>query len=105
LRAQHLAIPVAWGLSTPAVGVAIGVCVRRVIRGRTPAYDLGVLAALAAYPVIPALVPTAEHHRTIGTRRRAVGALASWPVEGLAFWPALRSRLGHDQQAPAKTPR
>lgn len=105
LWAQHLAIPAGWGLSTAIVGAAFATSVRRVIRGRMPAYDLGVLAALAAYPVIPALVPTAGHHRTIGTRRRVVGALASWPVEGLAFWPALRSRLGRDQQAPAKTPR
>jgi hypothetical protein len=32
-------------------------------------------------------------------------AVASWPVEGLAFWPALLSHLRGAQNPPAKTPR
>lgn len=105
LRARHLAIPVAWGLSTAAVAAGIVAEVHRVIRDRSSAADLAAMAALASYPVIPGLVATTQQQRAMGRGRRVAGVLASWPVEGLAFWPALYGHLRHGQQAPAKTPR
>ncbi|MFG1928805.1 hypothetical protein [Cryptosporangium sp. NPDC048952] len=105
LHAQHLAIPVGWGLSTLAVATALTSAACRMRRGRTAAYHLAVVTALAAYPMIPALVPFREHPYGIAAGRRVLGACASWSIEGLAFWPALRSHLARDQQAPAKTPR
>jgi hypothetical protein len=105
LRARHLAIPVAWGLSTATVAAGIVAEVHRVIRKRSSAADLAAMAALASYPVIPGLVATTQQQRAMGRGRRAVGVLASWPMEGLAFWPALYGHLRHGQQAPAKTPR
>lgn len=105
LKARHLAIPVAWGLSTAAVATGIVAEVHRVIHKRSSAADLAAMAALAAYPVIPGLVATTQQQRALGRGRRAAGVLASWPMEGLAFWPALYGHLRHGQQAPAKTPR
>jgi hypothetical protein len=105
LRAQHLAIPAAWGFSTIGVGTALAACGRRVWRRENTAYDLVVMGALVAYPVLPALLPTADQHHQAGRGRRVLGALMAWPIEGLAFWPALRSHLQGSQQAPAKTPR
>jgi len=105
LRARHLAIPVAWGLSTAAVAAGIVAEVHRVIRDRSSAADLAAMAALAAYPVVPGLVATTQQQRAMGLGRRVGVVLASWPVEGLAFWPALYGHLRHGQQAPAKTPR
>jgi hypothetical protein len=87
------------------MAVALGSSARRFWRSESTAYDLVVVGGLAAYPLIPALVPTAEHHRGIAAGRRVLGAMIPWPVEGLAFWPALRSHLRRSQQAPAKTPR
>jgi hypothetical protein len=105
LRARHLAIPVAWGLSTAVVTAGIATGAHRVIRGRSSASDLATMAALAAYPVVPGLVATTQQQRAMGLGRRVAGVLASWPVEGLAFWPALHGHLRHGHQAPAKTPR
>jgi hypothetical protein len=105
LRARHLAIPVAWGLSTAAVAAGIAAESHRVIRGRSSAADIATVAALAAYPVLPGLAATTRQQRAMGLGRRVAGVLASWPVEGLAFWPALHGHLRHGQQAPAKTPR
>ncbi|MFK0047857.1 hypothetical protein ACIQU4_27985 [Streptomyces sp. NPDC090741] len=105
LRARHLAIPVAWGLSTAVVAAGIAAESHRVIRGRSSAVGLATVAALAAYPILPGLVATTRQQRAMGLGRRVAGVLASWPVEGLAFWPALHGHLRHGQQAPAKTPR
>ncbi|GLX06596.1 hypothetical protein [Microbispora sp. NBRC 16548] len=105
LRAQHLAIPLSWGLSTAAVMAALAALARQIGRGQTSAYDLAILAGLAAYPAIPALAPVADPHREISRGRRVLGAVRSWPLEGLAFWPALGSHLQRSQRAPAKTPR
>lgn len=105
LRARHLAIPVAWGLSTAAVAAGIAAETHRVIRGRSSAPGLATVAALAAYPALPGLVATTRQQRAMGLGRRVAGVLASWPVEGLAFWPALHGHLRHGRQAPAKTPR
>ncbi|MFF5781849.1 hypothetical protein ACFY7Y_33655 [Streptomyces virginiae] len=105
LRARHLAIPVAWGLSTAAVTAGIAAESHRVIRRRSSAAGIATVAALAAYPVLPGLVATTRQQRDMGLGRRVAGVLASWPVEGLAFWPALHGHLRHGQQAPAKTPR
>ncbi|MFE5596545.1 hypothetical protein [Streptomyces sp. NPDC056549] len=105
LRARHLAIPVAWGLSTAAVAAGIAAESHRVIRGRSTAAGLATMAALAAYPVLPGLVATTRQQRDMGLGRRIAGVLASWPVEGLAFWLVLHGHLRHGQQAPAKTPR
>jgi hypothetical protein len=101
LRAQHAVIPVAWGLSTLAAAAGIAHAGWRLRHGRCPAYDLAVLTSLVAYPVIPAIASP----RVRPLPRSAAGVLASWPLEGLAFWPALFARLRRDQQAPAKTPR
>ncbi len=105
LRVRHLAIPVAWGLSTAAVTAGIATEFHRVIHGRSSAAGLARVAALASYPVLPGLVATTQQQRVMGLGRRIAGVLASWPVEGLAFWPALHGHLRHGQQAPAKTPR
>ncbi|WP_187344233.1 hypothetical protein [Streptomyces sp. 3211.6] len=105
LRARHLAIPVAWGLSTAVVAAGIAAESHRVIRGRSSAAGLATVAALGAYPVLPGLVAATRQQRAMGLGRRVAGVLASWPVEGLAFWPALHGHLRHGQQAPAKTPR
>lgn len=105
MQAQHLTIPVAWGLSTIAVTSAIGSAVRRTQRGGSAARNLTLVAGLVAYPVIPALAPVTQHGAGISLGRRVSGTLASWPVEGLAFWPALRGRMRRGQLAPAKTPR
>lgn len=105
LRVRHLVIPVAWGLSTAAVTAGITAEFHRVIRGRSSAAGLARVAALASYPVLPGLVATTQQQRALGTGRRVAGVLASWPVEGLAFWPALHGHLRRGQQAPAKTPR
>jgi hypothetical protein len=48
LRAQHLAIPVAWGLSTIAVTAGILSASRRLWRGKSAAYDLAVVGGLVA---------------------------------------------------------
>lgn len=105
LRAQHLAIPVGWGLSTVALAASGAAVARRARRGEAAAHDLAVVAALVSYPVTPALVSTAASLRGVPLSRRVRGVLASWPLEGLAFWPALLSHLGRNQRAPAKTPR
>ncbi len=105
LRAQHLAIPLAWGLSTVAVTSGIVSAAWRVQRGGSAARGLALVAGLVAYPVIPALAPVTEQRVGASPGGRALGTLASWPVEGLAFWPALLGRLRRSKQAPAKTPR
>jgi len=105
LQAQHLAIPVAWGLSTVAVTSGIVSAVWRMRRGGSAARGLALVAGLVAYPVIPALAPAIQHGAGTSPGKRVLGTLATWPVEGLAFWPALRGRLRRSQQAPAKTPR
>jgi hypothetical protein len=105
LRVQHLAIPIAWGLSTLTVAAAAATTARRISKGENGAYDLGVVGGLVAYPIFPALLPSTEVQRELGLGRRVGGVLLSWPVEGLAFWPALRSHRQGSQQAPAKTPR
>lgn len=105
LRVQHLAIPAAWGLSTAAVTAGLLITGRRVLSGKGTAADYAGLLGLLTYPLIPALVPTSSHHRVTPLSQRALGTLVSWQVEGLAFWPALRSHLLRNQQAPQKTPR
>jgi hypothetical protein len=55
--------------------------------------------------VVPALALPGTGEKPAGLRTRIAGAAASWPIEGLALWPALISHIGRRQQAPAKTPR
>ncbi|QFR92693.1 hypothetical protein [Streptomyces tsukubensis] len=105
LRLRHLVIPVAWGISTAVVTAGLAVEVHRVIRGRSAAHDLATVATLAVYPVLPGLVATTAQQHATSPVRRVAGVLASWPVEGLAFWPALDGHLRRGRQAPAKTPR
>jgi hypothetical protein len=105
LRVRHLAIPVAWGLSTAAVAAAAGLVVGRIVTGRATWVDQLAGAGLLAYPLLPALVPIAGEHRRDGLVQRLAGVALSWPLEGLAFWPALASRIRRVQKAPAKTPR
>ncbi|TMR08172.1 hypothetical protein ETD86_48930 [Nonomuraea turkmeniaca] len=110
LRAQHAAVPLGWGLSTLAVAasacVAVASLARRGRASQSAAYDLAVLAGLVSYPVIPALAwDHAHQQRPSSLSRRMLATATSWPIEGLAFWPALRTHLMRQQQAPAKTPR
>jgi hypothetical protein len=105
LGAAQVAIPVAWGLSTAAVlaGIAVvtvGVARRGPVRG-----DLVRLAGLLTYPLVPALALAGTGDRPARLGTRLAGAAVSWPIEGLAFWPALAGHLRRRQHAPAKTPR
>lgn len=105
LRAAHAAIPVAWGLSTAVVlaggaVVAAGGATRGLAKG-----DLVRLAGLLTYPVVPALALAGTTDGPARPGTRLAGAALSWPIEGLAFWPALISHVRRGQQAPAKTPR
>jgi hypothetical protein len=105
LRCQHLAIPLAWGLSTPAVVAGMVVAARRFKRGEGTLTDAASLLALASYPVIPALASSMRSDAGGTPLRRSAAAAASWMVEGLALWPAAVSHLRKSQSAPAKTPR
>jgi hypothetical protein len=105
LRCAHGAIPVAWGLSTLAVAagvtaVAVSVAAHGPVRG-----DMARLAGLLAYPVAPALALAGTGTRPAALPARCAGAAVSWPIEGVAFWPALADHVRRTQQAPAKTPR
>jgi hypothetical protein len=102
LRCAHAAIPLAWGLSTAALAAGAAQTAAALARRPAGKGDLLRLAGLLAYPVLPALLMPG---RPAAWRARGAGALASWPVEGLAFWPALASHLRGQQHAPAKTPR
>ena len=105
LRLAHQVIPVAWGMSTPVLaGLTAAVVTRSLVRGPRLA-DTVRLAAILAYPVIPAAVMSATDRSRCGILTRVGGSAVSWPREGLAFWPALIRHLRRDQQAPAKTPR
>jgi len=55
--------------------------------------------------LIPAFARGGENQRQPRLTTRLGGVAVSWPIEGLAFWPALASHLGRIQRAPAKTPR
>jgi hypothetical protein len=104
LRCQHVIIPIAWGLSTPAVAAGMALMIGRFRRGQATRADAACLLGLASYPIIPALaseVENGEAPRLI----RPIATASSWAVEGLAFWPALLSYLRKNQAAPAKTPR
>lgn len=105
LRAAHAAIPVTWGLSTAAVVAGVAVVTAGVARRGPTSGDVLRLVGLLMHPVVPAvaLPGTGSKPTRLGTR--LVGAAMSWPVEGLAFWPAVASHLRRRQQAPAKTPR
>lgn len=105
LRAEHLTIPVAWGLSSAAVVAGLVAMVRRVGRGEGTAVDLVRLGGLAFYPLIPAVADIGVHLREHRLTTCLLGAVASWSIEGLAFWPAFFGHLRRAQDAPAKTPR
>lgn len=105
LRAAHLSIPVSWGLSTPVLaGLAVAIGLRTVTRGPQLG-DVGRLAAVLAYPAIPAVALSGGSAGQPDMLRRIAGCATSWPREGLAFWAALAMHLRGSQQAPAKTPR
>jgi hypothetical protein len=105
LRCQHLAIPLAWGLSTPAVVAGIALAVERLARGKGTLTDAAILLGLASYPVIPALATGRERDGGTSPLIRPMAAAASWTIEGIAYWPAVVSHLLKSQAAPAKTPR
>lgn len=105
LRTKHLAIPVAWGLSTAAVTAAVALTAGRIIAGSASRVDALAGAALLVQPLLPALVPIVGEHRRHRLGERLAGVALSWPLEGLALWPALASRIRRAPQAPAKTPR
>ncbi|WP_203708039.1 glycosyltransferase family 2 protein [Asanoa iriomotensis] len=105
LRAAHGAIPVAWGLSTVAVLTGVTVVAAAVARRGATRGDAVRLAGLLASPVVPAFLLPGTGDRPGRLAARLAGVAASWPVEGLAFWPALAGHLRRGQQAPAKTPR
>lgn len=104
LRCQHMSIPIAWGLSTPAVAAGAARVIGRWSCGEANWADAACLLGLVSYPVIPALASAAQDGEAPGLMR-LVATAASWMVEGLAFWPALLSRLRKSQAPPAKTPR
>ncbi len=104
LRCQHMIIPIAWGLSTPAVAAGMALVIGRFRRGEATLADAACLLGLAAYPIIPALA-SAEEDGDASRLIRSMATVLSWVVEGLAFWPALLSHLRKSQAAPAKTPR
>ncbi|MGH8900435.1 MAG: glycosyltransferase [Egibacteraceae bacterium] len=105
LRYEHLAIPVAWGLSTPVVLAGMAVMIRRFKRSEATVADFTCLLGLATYPVIPAFASAAGYNDKTPWFVRSIAAAASWVVEGLAFWPAAVSHVRKSQTAPAKTPR
>jgi hypothetical protein len=105
LRCQHQAIPLAWGLSTPAVAAGMAVAGARLCRREGTLSDVACVLALASYPVIPALCSRSPGASPGPWYVRAGAAAASWTVEGLAFWPAAMTRLRGGQGPPAKTPR
>jgi hypothetical protein len=105
LRAQHVIIPVAWGLSTPASAAGLITALWRLRNQRTRAADLAALAGLLTYPMLASLIPTTAQQQAASWRSRILAASLVWPLEGLAFWPALVQHLRGDQDAPAKTPR
>lgn len=104
LRCQHVIIPIAWGLSTPAVAAGMALVIGRFRRGQATWADAACLLGLASYPIIPALA-CAEEDGDASRAIRLIATISSWMVEGLAFWPALLSHLRKSQAAPAKTPR
>jgi len=104
LRCQHMIIPIAWGLSTPAVAAGMALVIGRFRRGQATWADAACLLGLASYPIIPALASAAEDSDA-SWPLRPIATASSWMVEGLAFWPALLSHLRKSQAAPAKTPR
>lgn len=106
LRLSHGVIPVAWGLSTPAVVAAAAMVSADVARRGPNRVDALRLGALLAYPFVPALVLAGTRaHSKAGLSTQVAGVGASWPIEGLAFWPAVASLAWRRQEAPAKTPR
>jgi hypothetical protein len=105
LRCAHGTIPVAWGLSTLAVAGGVAAVAASVAGHGLTGGDMARLAVLLAYPVVPALALAGTGTRPAALPVRCAGAVVSWPVEGLAFWPALASHVQRRQQAPAKTPR
>jgi hypothetical protein len=104
LRCKHMIIPIAWGLSTPAVAAGMALVIGRFRRGEATRADAVCLLSLASYPIVPALASTAEDS---GAPRfiKPIATASSWVIEGLAFWPALLSHLRKSQAAPTKTPR
>jgi hypothetical protein len=104
LRCQHMIIPIAWGLSTPAVAAGMALVIGRFRRGEATLADAACLLGLAGYPIIPALA-CAEEDGDASRLVRSIATASSWVVEGLAFWPALLSHLRKSQAAPEKTPR
>lgn len=105
LRLAHGCIAVTWGLSTVGLLAGLGVTLAGVARRGPTRADLARLTVLVIHPVLPALVANISGPTTRGPARRLAGVAVSWPIEGLALWPALASHLRHRQQAPAKTPR
>lgn len=105
LHAKHLIIPTAWGLSSPVLGAAVATLMARVARGGASRGDLVKLAAYLSYPAIPAVLGCNPGGQDLTVGDRVRGVLASWPLEGLAFWPALWARLRRVDEAPKKTPR
>jgi hypothetical protein len=103
LRAEHMIIPVASGLGTPAVVAGMALVIGRFKRGEGTPADATCLLGLVSYPVIPALASAADDEAPPFTRSMAT--VCSWMVEGLAFWPALLSHLRRSQAAPPKIPR
>jgi Glycosyl transferase family group 2 len=104
LGCQHVIIPIAWGLSTPAVAAGMALMIERLRRKEAMWADWACLFGLASYPVIPALAHAAEGGEASHPSRLLATAW-SWTIEGLAFWPALLSHFRKSQAAPAKTPR
>jgi cellulose synthase/poly-beta-1,6-N-acetylglucosamine synthase-like glycosyltransferase len=104
LRCHHMIIPIAWGLSTPAVAAGMAIMIGRFRQGRATLADAACLLALASYPIFPALAGETDDERT-SRLIRPIATGSSWVVEGLAFWPALLSDLRMSQTAPKKTPR
>lgn len=101
LSLEHGAIPLSWGLSTPAVACALLLLASRA-RPRPTSRDLATLVGLLLYPALPGLLTD----EPAGGRLLLMAATcASWAIEGLAFWPGLFSHLANRQAAPEKTPR
>ena len=105
LRLAHGSIPVVWGLSSIAAGAAFAHSVGRITAGRASRADFLKLAVLTSHALLPALLPRADLQPRHPRVRRMLGASLAWPVEGLAFWPALIARLRRTGHPPTKTPR
>jgi hypothetical protein len=105
LRAAHLSIPIIWGLSTAVLAAGTVLLGRRIIARSATVADAAKLACLLSYPVVPTLALAGTGERPPGVLARLAGAAASWPLEGVGFWPAVVSHLRRSQRAPTKTPR